>query len=345
MHSKRKFTMTSVAPMRSLASVGKVCSPAKAEAKRTCTPKASQIAIEQSRPAIQNKLAGAPVIVCIYKVTDKGSDVWSAITDTDAALFQIQIDHASHPSVTFDIVRAFNDFLQATNAANGPVPANVTELSRQAGIRIVVTGSEDPENIGTFVKWRTGFYVAGTDVSLQNFLLLLDEFFVWKEKKMARIQPFEVHVYPHTGIGIDIECMSYEKYKLNEPAISLPLKLFECHPCASKKVLTLNVEQTTDHTLSIVMSGNSFTYKDRLDALGIPGGYHKDVSGKIQYFRVLKDLDVCDEEKKNLVFNMIGSGAFCNLAMRLIMAHEPKMHTAMSDVLAELRALPCLHSV
>ena len=37
-----------------------------------------------------------------------------------------------------------------------------------------------------------GFYVLGTNVSLQNFLSLMDDFFVWKEKKMACEQPFEV---------------------------------------------------------------------------------------------------------------------------------------------------------
>ena len=341
---KRKFTMTSVAPARPSASAGELPSPAKAAANAKHVPRASQLTLEQSRPIIQKKLASAPVVVCIYKVTDKASDVWSSITDTSAALFQIQLEHTARPSVTFDIVRAFNDFLKDTNAESGSVPATTTELSQQAGIRIVVTGADDPENLGSFVQWRTGFYVAGTDVSLQNFMLLLDDFFVWKEKKMARTQPFEVRVHPHTGICINIDGMDYEHYTLNAPANSLPLKFFECHPCASKKILTLNVEPTTEQSVSVVVSGNSFSYRDRLDALGVPGGYHTDAGGAKQYFRVLKDVDVCDEEKKRMIFKMIGSDALCNLAMRLNVASEPPLHTAVSEFLLELRALPCLHS-
>ena len=342
---KRKFTMTSVAPARPSASAGELPSPAKAAAKAKHVPKASQLTVEQSRPIIQKKLASAPVVVCIYKVTDKATDVWSCITDASAALFQIQIEHVARPSVTFDIVRAFNDFLKDTNAESGSVPATVTELSQQAGIRIVVTGTEDPEKLGSFVRWRTGFYVAGTDFSLQNFLLLLDDFFVWKEKKMAREQSFQVHMHPHTGIRVNLDGMGYENYTLNVPTKSLPLKFFECHPCASKKILTLNVEPTTEQSVSVVVSGNSFSYRDRLDALGVPGGYHTDADGTKQYFRVLKDVDVRDEEKKGLIFKMIGSDVLCNLAMRLTVTSDPPVRTAVSDFLSELRALPCLHSV
>ena len=172
---KRKFTMTSVAPVRP-AAVGDAPSPAKAKS----VPKASQLTVEQSRTVIQRKLASAPVVVCIYKVTDKAADAWSSITDASAALFQIQIDHAARPSVTFDIVRAFNDFLKDAHTENAAVPPTVSDLSQQAGIRIVVTGTEDPEKLGSFVQWRTGFYVAGADSALQNFVYLLDDFFVWK---------------------------------------------------------------------------------------------------------------------------------------------------------------------
>ncbi len=45
-----------------------------------------------------------------------------------------------------------------------------------------------------FVQWRCVFYVAG---DLNNFLLLLDGFFVWKEKSIAQSQPFQVEIHPY----------------------------------------------------------------------------------------------------------------------------------------------------
>ena len=337
MPGKRKFTMTSAAPARA-ALVSEQPSPAKA------MPKASQLTIEQSRPVIQRRLASAPVVVCIYKVTDKASDAWSSITDTSAALFQVQVDHAARPSVMFDIVRAFNDFLKDTHAVSPDVPTTVSELSQQAGIRIVVTTNEDPEKLGSFVQWRTGFYVAGAESALQNFIYLLDDFFVWKEKKMAREQAFEVHVHPYLGIHVDLDGLSYENYTLNAPAKSLPLKFFECHPCAGKRVLTLNVEPTTDKTISVVVSGNSFSYRERLDALGVPGGYHTEPDGSKQYFRILKDVDVTNEEQTTMVSKMLGD-VLCNLAMRLIVTTEPTQASPVLAYISELRCHPCLHNV
>ena len=38
------------------------------------------------------------------------------------------------------------------------------------------------------------FYIAG---DLNNFLLLLDGFFVWKEKCIAQSQPFQVDIYTY----------------------------------------------------------------------------------------------------------------------------------------------------
>ena len=57
----------------------------------------------------------------------------------------------------------------------------------------VIRCSQDPEDIG-FIQWRTTFYIAG---DLNNFLLLLDGFFVFKEKSIAQSTPFEVHLHPH----------------------------------------------------------------------------------------------------------------------------------------------------
>ena len=339
MSLKRKFTMTSVAPARP-AAVADAPSPAKAKS----VPKASQLTVEQSRPVIQRKLASAPVVVCIYKVTGTANDVWSSITDMSAALFQVQVEHLARPSVVFDIVRAFNDFLKDAHAEDGAVPATVSELGTRAGIRLVVTSTEDPDGLGCFVQWRTGFYVAGSEEALQNFIVLLDGFFVWKEKKMAREQAFEVHVHLHLAITINLDGLGYEHYTLNEPTKSLPLKFFECHPCAGKRVLTLNVEPTTDRLISVVVSGNSFSYRERMDALAVPGGYHTGSDGAKQYFRVLKDVNASEDAERSTVFKVIGSSVFRNLAMRLAVASEPPPHSAALDFISDLRDLACLHA-
>ena len=162
----------------------------------------------------------APAVVCIYKaqlsglrfclrprankqVTDRAGDVWSNFESTDAALYQVQIDHAARPSVApgssffpvacvrdmlhrrcwywrmffgfpqvFGIRESFQDFLKDAGSKSEDVPQKLEDLAA-SGIRLVITDKNDPDGVG-FVQWRVAFYVAGGDASLGNFMCLLD---------------------------------------------------------------------------------------------------------------------------------------------------------------------------
>jgi hypothetical protein len=99
----------------------------------------------------------------------------------------------------------------------------------QCGIRLVLADQTDPDGVG-FRQWRAAFYVAGeTETALANFLLLLDGFFSWKSKALAREQPFEVHVHPHVSarsaaatVWDDLE---YQHYVLEEAQHALHMSL------------------------------------------------------------------------------------------------------------------------
>ena len=48
------------------------------------------------QPRVQQRTTtgtNAPVNVCVYKVTDQAGDLWANFKDTDAKLFQIQMEH------------------------------------------------------------------------------------------------------------------------------------------------------------------------------------------------------------------------------------------------------------
>ena len=159
-------------------------------------PKVSEITIEagpkpsqtpRRRPQI------APVQVCIYKYTEDAGDCWETFKGDGVPLWQIQIDHNAQRSICFRLRESFEDFLRSVNANDSSLPTSVVELEKVAGIRLVIGDQKDPEDVG-FVQWRSVFYVAG---DLNNFLLLLDGFFVWKEKSIAQSQPFQVEIHPY----------------------------------------------------------------------------------------------------------------------------------------------------
>ena len=100
--------------------------------------------------------------------------MWSLIEDENAALYQVQVDHANvRPSVTFDIVGNFNSFLKQLNQEDGGIPGSLSDLGRH-GIKLVLTNGEDPDQQGCFVQYRAAFYIAGKIDALRNFMYLLD---------------------------------------------------------------------------------------------------------------------------------------------------------------------------
>ena len=56
-------------------------------------PKVSQLKLEEPRLQQRTTSTNAPVNVCVYKVTDQAGDLWANFKDTDAKLFQIQMEH------------------------------------------------------------------------------------------------------------------------------------------------------------------------------------------------------------------------------------------------------------
>ena len=157
--------------------------------------------------------ASAPVSVCLYKISDQAGDVWDSFQDQDIPLWQIQMDHPAQRPITFQMRDGMNDFLRNAHASDADMPTDVRALEEAVGVRLVVSDRTDPEDVG-FVQWRVAFYLAG---DLNNFLLLLDDFFVYKAKAIAREQPFQVQIFTHTGVEVTVgDDFTYEHVELME---------------------------------------------------------------------------------------------------------------------------------
>ncbi|MBI24702.1 MAG: hypothetical protein CMN05_14095 [Roseibacillus sp.] len=143
----------------------------------------------------QKRPATAALNVCIYKVTDRAGDVWSNFEESpSASLWQIQLDHNAQQSVLFQMGNAFADFLREESGNKQGYPNSMDELLNQGGVKYVLSDRHDPEGAG-FIQWRAGFYVAGVAGAVKNFLMLLDDFFVWKMKAVQK-EGIEVRLVP-----------------------------------------------------------------------------------------------------------------------------------------------------
>ena len=141
---------------------------------------------------------------------------------------------------------------------------------------------------------------------------------------MARKQPFEVQILPHITVT-DIESvwdqLDYEHYKLNEPSRDLPLSIFDVPPAFGKRVVVMCIEIESENTdtVNLVLTGGTFPFRDRLNEFGLQGGYVKseDDGEKGKYYRVWNGVDLSVPEQREKVLEMIGSGVFNNIAIRV----------------------------
>ena len=126
-------------------------------------------------------------------------------------------------------------------------------------------------------------------------MLLLDDFFVYKAKAIAREQPFQVQIFPHTGVEVTVlDDFSYEHVELMEQTATPPLKIFEAQPCIGKRIVVLSVQIEDDNLLSILITGNTWAFRSRLDTFGVSGGYQSgtDETERRTYFRVMTAVGV-----------------------------------------------------
>lgn len=77
-----------------------------------------------------------------------------------------------------------------------------------------------------------------------------------------------------TGVEIKVsDDWQYEHYSLSDPSNTLPLLYFQAQPCVGKRVVGLHLQIEGETNMSVVITGNTWAFRQRLDAHGVQGGY------------------------------------------------------------------------
>ena len=104
--------------------------------------------------------------------------------------------------------------------------------------------------------------------------------------------------------------------------------------------MTLHLEALDDESLTVLIAGNTWNFRARLDAIGVAGAYHEGPNNEKTYFRVMKSVDAVRDRAK--IFDLL-DGCFKKLAVRVVVDKEPAASSACGALFAELRELPRLH--
>ena len=300
-------------------------------------PRASDVVVVPPQPRTTQhprRPINAPVEVCIYRYCEQASLIWDLLQGKDDfKLYQIQITHDAQRSITFDIRTSFNDFLAKAQAENPTIPANLQQLEKEAAVKLIVADRTDTDGVG-FQPWRAAFYC----VDLGNFLALLDGWFKHKEMQIAREQPFEVQLRPHSScdMEIDIDDFNYEHYTLHEKARELPLHVFHAQPVVGKRIVILNLQISSDTVFDLVITGHNYPFRGALETFGIHGGYQEAEKDNRQYVRVWKDVDISDQDTNKRFMEMLET-VFKSLCLRVVLDREPTPDTDVANFVEKLR--------
>jgi len=340
--------MTEPAPSKFSLSAAAVGSKRSAEEATPTTtnrkvPKLSELKMMERAPITTRPSTSAPVNICVYKVSENAGDLWAMYKESQTKLWQVQIDHDARPSISVNIVRQFDEFLKDNARTSPGLPDSVQKLQQEAGIKLVLANTEDPDGIASYVQYRVAFYVAGDVDSLANFFMLCDGYLHFKAKQLARATPFEVHIYPYVDVDLNglSGQMSYTSLEVHEPSANLPLKLFQAQPVQGKRVLSLYFEPEDEASVSLVITGNTWNFRDDLEKNGIAGARASEEGGA--YYRFLKNVDVSDAAGKQQILSLCD--IFNKQALRVVVDPKPEADTPVAEFFDELRKMSCLHFV
>ena len=179
---------------------------------------ADLVVVRGPMPPPPARASDGNIHIWIYKICDEACYLWDDAKGVTEPLWQIQIQHDAPDSVAVNLYDKLSKFLSETDG----LPDTLDELKHKALTKLVVTGNDDPDDVG-FRRYRAALYVVG---AMKNALYLLDDFWEWAHKDKESINTVEVH--PHVGIDVD-ECWdncSWPNYSLHPSARAL--KVFGC---------------------------------------------------------------------------------------------------------------------
>lgn len=137
-------------------------------------------------------------------------EVFDAVFSGQGQLWQIQLVHEARPSVCYQIVNHWAEFLKTMNESDTSTPANMREFERSWSAKLVITNTDDEDCLG-HVPYRIAFYVGGDTAAVANFAGLLDAVFKHRcEDEMEPRFASTVAVTWHVLEGEDISIKTCE---------------------------------------------------------------------------------------------------------------------------------------
>jgi hypothetical protein len=85
---------------------------------------------------------------------------------------------------------------------------------------------------------------------------------------------YQVHIYQHCHqrlTDVDLSELKFNGYILHGPHAALPMRWYECQPVMSSRIAIMMIQPENATHVTVIWTGNIWTFRGALDTAGIPG--------------------------------------------------------------------------
>ena len=219
------------------------------------------------------------------------------------------------PNVLYKLLDAMAAFASQKHDEDESFPASMQAMQEEYNFKVQITGSQDPDNIGTFEKGRVAFYV--DRASVKNFLCLLDSFIAWRvDFKFAAddlsfvdgAPKFIMHVASNSLLFFESSDEMECEFEVVKGVFQSTVHVFQASPPSfPSRFVVATVEGESKHLLSVVFSGNLYPFKLGFDAEKV-AVQKLEQSGQAypEWYRVIRMINLQEPEKKQWLLDLFG---------------------------------------
>jgi len=183
------------------------------------------------------------------------------------------------------------------------------------------TGSFDPDNVG-YTQWQIAVYTSGDVAALENTLMLLDAFFVFKTTSPDfRGESPKIHFHNDTMHTLRNfrHSATYPNYTFNQDASPPDLHVLCAYPPEGVRILKMLIRVLDEQRVSVMWHGATFGFMESLYNSQISGNYFDEVDeaeasgGAREFWLFIYDIDL--QVKMDMLKDILADSGFYDTAM------------------------------
>ena len=295
-----------------------------------------------------------PILGALHHYSQNGGLFHNSLV-RNRGVFQLICSHQNHPDIFYNFKANFENFLGHQAGTDQDQPRTLDAWERRWNVTYTQS-TGDSDDVGR-EQWTKAFYISGGEQEVRNFLLFLDDFFVWR--KAAEV----IHPFPENLQFQLTNCCEDLLLMLNPDDMDTAFTLLTGRPDSvfnrvaaasphwSQRSAILRFEHIQDAKVGCIFGGDTLSFRANFEACGVRGCWLDDAGqtvadyrnehgqrrNDVQYYRFLPQVDLDDEAEMEELIRFIDVDIF----QKTFVVCRWEIPNDVSPVIEQFRARLC----